>query len=280
MSDWSRSRVLPNGIELLEASFDRHVYERHVHDTFAIGVTLSGVQRFWCRGATNDSIAGNVMVIRPGEVHDGRSGTPGSYSYRMMYVPVSLILTGSEPSSSRTILDDPILGRRVHDAWRALAHREDSLAADELFDDAIAALAIRAPQRDPVDAPMLDRVRDYLRAHVDANVRANELASIASMSRFQLTRQFQRRFGLPLHAYHLHLRLEEAKRRLRLGTPIAQVAADLGFVDQSHLHRRFKGAFGTTPDVWRRGVAAQKSKIRSPRGRIFELEDEPCPIST
>ena len=46
-----------------------------------------------------------------------------------------------------------------------------------------------------------------------------ELAAIASMSRFQLTRQFQQAFGLPLHAYHLHVRLEEAKRR----SPIRRV---------------------------------------------------------
>jgi AraC family chemosensory pili system transcriptional regulator ChpD len=66
-----------------------------------------------------------------------------------------------------------------------------------------------------------------------------------------LTRQFEQAYGLPLHAYHLHLRLLEAKRRLRTGVPIAAVAADLGFADQSHLHRRFKGAFGMTPGEWR-----------------------------
>lgn len=258
MADWSRSRVLDNGIELLEASFDRHVYERHVHDTYAIGVTLSGVQRFWCRGATNDSVAGNVMVIHPGEVHDGRSGAPGAYSYRMIYVPVPLIRElagGIEPGARSTILHDTALADLVYRAWSA---------PDELLETAITELAIRhaglrAPVHDRIDVPMLERVREYLGAHLDTNVRVEELAALASMSRFQLTRQFQRRFGLPLHAYHLHLRLEEAKRRLGRGVPIVQIAADLGFADQSHLHRRFKGAFGTTPDVFRRG--AQKSKI-------------------
>ena len=71
------------------------------------------------------------------------------------------------------------------------------------------------------------------------------------MSRFQLTRQFERAYGMPLHAYHVHLRLVEAKQRLRSGALIATVAADLGFADQSHLHRRFKGAFGMTPGEWR-----------------------------
>lgn len=53
-------------------------------------------------------------------------------------------------------------------------------------------------------------------------------------------------------AQQVHLRLAEAKRRLGAGVPIAAVAADLGFADQSHLHRRFKGAFGMTPGEWRR----------------------------
>jgi hypothetical protein len=32
--------TLTNGVLLLEAVFDRHVYERHMHDTYAVGVTL------------------------------------------------------------------------------------------------------------------------------------------------------------------------------------------------------------------------------------------------
>src|SRR5215475_13519532 len=79
-----------DGVELLHAEFDRHVYDRHMHDTYAIGVTLRGVQRFWCRGATRDSLAGHVMVIHPGEAHDGRSGAAGGYAYRMLYITTAV----------------------------------------------------------------------------------------------------------------------------------------------------------------------------------------------
>jgi AraC-like DNA-binding protein len=54
-----------------------------------------------------------------------------------------------------------------------------------------------------------------------------------------------------VHGYLRHLRLEEAKRRLARGQEIAIVAADLGFVDQSHFHHRFRGSFGMTPGQWR-----------------------------
>jgi AraC-like DNA-binding protein len=39
----------------------------------------------------------------------------------------------------------------------------------------------------------------------------------------------------------------EARRLLRRGEPIAEVAADVGFVDQSHLTRQFQRVMGTTP---------------------------------
>ena len=75
--EWVRYRPGPEGVELLEASFDQHVYERHIHETYAIGVTRRGVQRFWCRGATHDSVPDDVIVIPPGEAHDGESGREG-----------------------------------------------------------------------------------------------------------------------------------------------------------------------------------------------------------
>jgi hypothetical protein len=55
--EWLNYRTGPDGIDFLEAAFDRHVYDRHIHETYAIGVTLRGVQRFRCAcsGGGDDS---------------------------------------------------------------------------------------------------------------------------------------------------------------------------------------------------------------------------------
>jgi hypothetical protein len=90
-TEWLTCRTGPDGIELLEAAFDRHIYDRHIHETYAIGVTLRGVQRFWCRGATHDSTPGDVILINPGEVHDGRSGARDGYADRMFYVSIDAL---------------------------------------------------------------------------------------------------------------------------------------------------------------------------------------------
>ena len=53
--------------------------------------------------------------------------------------------------------------------------------------------------------------------------------------------------GLPPHAYLTQVRLREARRQLLAGSSPALVAAEVGFVDQSHLIKRFRSAFGITP---------------------------------
>jgi len=58
--EWARFHAAGGNVELFEAAFDRFAYERHFHDAYAIGVTLSGVQRFWCQGVTHDSVAGRT----------------------------------------------------------------------------------------------------------------------------------------------------------------------------------------------------------------------------
>ncbi|MGX1282843.1 helix-turn-helix transcriptional regulator [Bradyrhizobium elkanii] len=62
-----------------------------------------------------------------------------------------------------------------------------------------------------------------------------------------------RELGIPPHTFRLLARLNLARQLLRAGEPIAAVAADAGFSDQSHLTRLFRRTFGTTPGVYWRG---------------------------
>jgi AraC-like DNA-binding protein len=263
--EWVRCPRGPSGVELLEAAFHRHVFDRHMHDTYAIGVTKRGVQRFWCRSETHDSTPGNVIAINPGEVHDGRSGAAGGYAYRMFYVSVARFRNIVEDALQRpvarldvraSLLVDPTLARHLNATWRAMTSSAGSLASEELLHKSLIHLATRHAHQPRVaqaaaHRDRLRRVRDYLHDRPGA-VSVGELAAVASISRFQLTRQFQNEFGLPLHAYHMQVRLDEARRRLRLGMGIAEVAFALGFADQSHFHRRFKASFGVSPGAWQK----------------------------
>jgi AraC-like DNA-binding protein len=96
-----------------------------------------------------------------------------------------------------------------------------------------------------------------LQQDVLATIDLRALASQTGMSRYQALRAFKRRYGLPPHAYQLRVRLGLAQQSLRDGVLPAHVAAEYGFVDQSHLTRHFKRLTGVTPTQYARvGTAA------------------------
>lgn len=92
-----------------------------------------------------------------------------------------------------------------------------------------------------------ERVRDWLRNDTQATLDLSTLAREAGLSRFQILRAFKRRYGLPPQTYRLRVRVALAQKLLRSGERPAAVAAEFGFVDQSHLTRHFKRLVGITP---------------------------------
>jgi AraC-like DNA-binding protein len=123
----------------------------------------------------------------------------------------------------------------------------------ELVDQRSRSLPLRADS----DWRAAERVRECLQQDTAATIDLSSLASQTGMSRYQALRAFKRRYGLPPHTYQLRVRLGLAQRSLRDGVQPAHVAAEYGFVDQSHLTRHFKRLMGVTPTQYARiGTAA------------------------
>src|SRR6266403_5460778 len=127
------------GVELFSAWFAGEAYEKHRHDTYAVGVTDSGVQVFGYRGAIHASTPGQVVVLYPDEVHDGRAGTSEGFGYRIVYVEPSLLaeavrdLSGKPyplPFVGEAVSTNAILSRAVADAFHGPL---ESLAVDSLI---------------------------------------------------------------------------------------------------------------------------------------------------
>ena len=110
----------------------------------------------------------------------------------------------------------------------------------------------------------LERARDLLEERNNEPVTLEELAAASALSRFHLVRSFSAQFGLPPHAYQIHVRIEHACRLLRAGVPCAAVAFSAGFADQSHFARHFKGIMGVAPSVYARSPLAPPGGVSAP----------------
>ncbi|MDF1793643.1 MAG: AraC family transcriptional regulator, partial [Thalassobaculaceae bacterium] len=265
--DYSRDAEL--GVDVMHAAFSGPAFERHAHATFAIGVTLRGLQSFNHRGRRHTSTPGRIIAFNPEDPHDGEAGDAAGFSYWMMYPDTGVWERALEDATGRadppffadTLLDDPALARVFAAAMPALQARatssaglRESLAAESRFDLLLLALALRhgrarlpADRHRDSDAAAVRRIREILHAEFDRDIRLDDLARAAGRSRFQVTRAFQATTGLPPHRYLTNIRLEHARARLAAGDAPADVAAAVGFADQSHLSRRFKAAYGVTP---------------------------------
>ena len=96
--------------------------------------------------------------------------------------------------------------------------------------------------------PALCRALDTMHGRLGEKVTLQDIADTACMSRFHFARLFRRSTGYSPMEYLLHMRLEQAKVLLRQhAMPIGDIAAAMGFADQSHLTRHFRRAVGMTP---------------------------------
>ncbi|GHD45348.1 transcriptional regulator [Thalassobaculum fulvum] len=266
------------GLEVLNGRFGGHAYDRHAHGTYAIGVTLHGRQGFSHRGRRHVSTPGTVIAMNPDEAHDGEAAGDEGFGYWMLYPDAelwrSLLVDAAggpadPPFFADTLIADPATARGLVRLCRAVSDPGASrLAVDHALADALLPLARRhgrsaAPAGRTSRDAAVARIRDLLHAHYDRDFRLEELAAEAGRSRFQVSRAFAASYGLPPHAWLTRRRLEVARELLRAGQPAAEVAAAVGFVDQSHLIRRFKASYGITPGQFQAACTAICTSVQS-----------------
>jgi AraC-like DNA-binding protein len=269
--DWARPAVpLIGGVSLLTARFSRHHYARHSHDAYVLAVIDQGAQQFTYRQQPCVAAAGDVVILAPGEAHDGRPYRDGAYLYRTLHIEPQLLANdrGVLPDFPAAVLQDPALGRRLAGLCSILDGSEWTMEeARERFDAVIDALRSRhgglsqAIRSSPPAERALAEAAQRLLATMDCAERATveEVGRRLGVTRSHLSRAYTRTYGLPPHAWLLQRRLGHALTLMQQGVPLAEVAVGAGFVDQSHFTRRFKAVHGITPAQAAATLAAARS---------------------
>lgn len=107
--------------------------------------------------------------------------------------------------------------------------------------------------RGALDSQRLQRVKDYIEAHLGENLSIEALANEACLSPFHFARAFKAAAGMSPHEYVTDLRIKKAKFLIEEGKiPLAEIAYLCGFSSQPYFTTWFKRAVGTTPGTYRR----------------------------
>jgi AraC-like DNA-binding protein len=260
--DWIRTAPDGDGIERIEAFFAGHAYDTHRHDTYAIGYTLTGVQSFDYRGAQRDSTPGDLIVLHPDELHNGRAGIESGFRYRMAYLEPGLIMAalagraGAIPFLGEAVCRNGSLMRALTGLLGDLDHPLEPLERDQAIGALAEALLALDPscRRGGAEMPArgaCERARELLADGCEEAIDSARLEAETGLDRYALARQFRRRYGTSPYHYLVMRRLERARLLIRRGEGLAEAAAASGFADQSHMTRHFRRAYGLSPGRWR-----------------------------
>ncbi len=246
---------------MLHARLVGFSYPPHSHDRWTVLLVDGGAVRYDLDRRRRDGGSRTVHVLPPGVVHDGRPGPAGMIK-RVLYVDHTWL---ADQLIGRAVdvgpLVDPVLVSCLAEAHRHLAGG-DPVAAEASV--AVGAERISAHLARHGGAPpaaehaTARRLRRHLDATPLAEVRLVDAAAALDRSVAHLVRSFRAAYGVPPHAYLIGRRIEAARSRLLEGVPPAQVAAEVGFVDQAHLTRHFRRHTGVTPGVFAAPAASHQ----------------------
>lgn len=247
----------PGILDRLEGTFLGAAYAPHRHDTYAIGITLRGIQTFDYRGTTQHSKPGQMVILHPDELHDGRAGTDDGFQYRTLYVRPSNIqeaLGGKPlPFVEGGVSTDArlwaVLAPLLNDFDSSLSDLENQ---DAIYDLATTLSAISGTQlsKKSINFRAANIARIFIDQNLNEGASLDDLERISGHDRWQLSRDFRSVFGTSPHRYLVQRRLDRARELMLAGISISSAAIDCGFADQSHLGRHFKKTYGLAPKLW------------------------------
>jgi AraC-like DNA-binding protein len=250
----------------------------HTHEEYNIIFCLSGGFETCVRDTRERVEPGDLLVINPGDLHFARYGSGGSESTGLtlhvteralkemmhrMHLPVDV-----EHSSVSFLgkVSFPVLYPLAHELLCELDQRQNGfeMVAESLVVKFVVHLlrhclhpVVQSPQRIlPRQLPSWQMIRalEYMNSRGKSGFSLIELCAKLGTSATRFIQLFKNSVGdgITPHLFYNHLIVSKAKRLLRAPSfSVKEVSYELGFQNESHFCRVFRGCTGLTPSGFR-----------------------------
>ncbi|WP_010116994.1 AraC family transcriptional regulator [Acinetobacter sp. P8-3-8] len=269
---WSDSKM--PYVETRRACQSRICYKSHSHSTFSIGAVDCGISHFSSFFAKDQKIGAGSLVVIPAHVEHSCNPLPNkAWSYQMMHLDaewltqllqelkqdilidhqiVNSLLNTPIPQLKPSIINNPLLYNAFTNLNAILFNPKISILEKEqyLIEILTQILLPNFNWERVCNSDYYQQLLTQLLECIEEDIESLSLKVLSekmNMSRYALIRLFKHYFGLTPHAYQLNRKVNYARKLLKEGCDIAQLAYELEFSDQSHFHRIFKQYTGVTP---------------------------------
>lgn len=239
---------------------------KHTHDEYQISTSFTDTRTYLYRSGRHPVHPGNISIVHPGEVHGG-AGLPirdHATEVFTFYVPATLVQQINQDSGATSqalpyvdlVHRNPTLAKQLVHLYRAVQVAKTTLGTEELWQNALSSLFPGVPDQQHLPVPDNKRsvrlIREYLDAHCNLTVSLPQLAQVAGLTAWHVSRLFHKEVGMTLHRYQMQRRVDLAKRLLFSGMPVGNVATECGFTHQSHLGRYFTPIVQVAPGSYQK----------------------------
>ena len=211
----------------------------HAHDYMSLSFVARGGLEESVGGVRRTAAAGDVIVKPAGVVHEDVYGPGGTKMFTIVLdeeIGPYRWLFGGAPAALFT---------------RAIVECRDGAPIEDLAFDLVAAVLECGSNASAFQSARSKSGASALQV-AEHDVPVAALAREVAMHPVSLARAFRREHGMSITCYRRRARVRRATTLLTTSAmPLAEVALESGFTDQSHFCRIFKTEMGVTPSAFR-----------------------------
>ena len=239
-------------LEFIHTKNFNKCYKKHHHPMLAISALKKGKVRIVFDDREVLLLPGNLAVFNPYENHKTTNISKETEDYYTLYCDAEWCKSIQQKLFQNEFflkLKPPIIQDQEYYKFFLLLFDSDKKEIyrffKELFNDYCS-----IPESEEIlghKSKVLQKVKSYLKNTDYKTVTVASLARYAGVSPNYLMKLFKKEYGLSPHAYIINQKVYKSKKLLARNLPIAEVALELGFFDQSHFHKAFKSVYAVTP---------------------------------
>lgn len=256
---------------ITENPMDKVKMDFHLHDVFEIYLFLSGGVRYFIEKNSYDLVPGDILLMRPGEIHKATFTSNERYERIVVNFPENVLkmLSTDGNELSRCYLNRPHgeknrLNSTDDEKNELIALFEKLVMADtykkmwnvQLKLSVFLEIMVRinrffSDETRTTSSPLHHRnlfpILEYIDQNLDKDLSLKSLQDRFFVSGSYLCQIFKQITGSTLHEYIIYKRISRAKQYLINGESSYNAAIKSGFSDYSNFYRAFKKVTGYSP---------------------------------
>lgn len=243
----------------------------HLHDEHEIILFLSGGVRYFIEKKSYEILPGDVLLVRPGEIHKPTFTTDDTYERIICTVPAAIL---KKLSVEGHLLDDCLINRSHGEKNRLNSTDDEKNELSTLFEKMVffgaipqqwnpqLMLAVFVEIMVKINRIFIDETRiapsylqhyklkpilDYIDNNLENDLSLKQLEKKFFVTGSYLRQIFKQTTGSTLHEYITYKRISRAKLLLLKGESASSASQKSGFVDYSNFVRAFRKVTNYSP---------------------------------